>query len=93
MNKHRRIDKTPEMEELECLIMWPDGTVGYHDERAAIRKYLSLCKQIGFGRMAQLAESVEDIWRNPEAVSRYQEMKDEHFKMMDGALEALEDEE
>ena len=80
-NMDRRIDEPPTMKELECLICWPKGTIGETKERQAIQKFLELCKDRGFGRMAQIAEQIDDIWRNPEKVIKYQKMKKKHFKL------------
>jgi hypothetical protein len=79
-NTQRGILEPPEMEELECLIHWPKGSVGEKQDREALKIYTDLCKELGFGRMRQLAEGVEQIWRNPEAVTEYEKFKKQHFE-------------
>ena len=72
----------PSFEELECLILWPKGTIGYNNELLAIKTLHNLCKAQGFGRIPQLANCIEEIWRDPNKVEEYKKLKEEHFKLM-----------
>lgn len=73
----------PTIEDLECLIMWPKGTAGYWEERANIQELLKLCEDHGFGRIPQMAQQIEEIWRGEEkAIKKMKKMKKEHFDSM-----------
>jgi len=61
----------PTLKELECLIRWPNSTVGYASEKEALQTLLNLCHRAGFGRICQLAVQIEDIWRHPEKEVKY----------------------
>ena len=81
----------PTIEDLECLIMWPKGTAGYWTERAVLNDLLRLCKEHGFGRVPQLAQQIEEIWRGgEESIAKGKEVKRKHFaKMKEGWKEAF----
>lgn len=64
----------PTIKNLECLIHWPEGTIGYRKEYQLLKKLLTMCEEHGFGRMAQLAQQTEDIWRNPERQQDYEKV-------------------
>lgn len=81
--KTRKLDEPPSMEELECLIMWPKGSKGESQERNAIISHIEQCKINGWGRMTQIAEWIDDIWRHPENVESYKKMQKKHFKDLD----------
>ena len=75
--------KTPTLEDLECLNTYPKGTVGYWEERALVQDLLELCQKDGFGRVSQLSQLIEEIWRDgDEAISRMKEDKAKHFSRM-----------
>ncbi len=82
--------ETPSIEELKCLIQWPEGTVGYQEELAIVNRLLSMCEQFGFGRVPQLAAQIEDIWRNPDKVAEYQALKEREAKWMEEARKEIE---
>jgi len=63
--------ETPTIEQLKSLIMWPEGTVGYQNELDMLTKMRALCEEHGYGRVPQIANAIEDIWRNPENVEKY----------------------
>lgn len=68
---------------LDCLNSWPEGTRGYVQEQELISILNSLCKNHGYGRVPQLAASIEEIWRNPEVkIIEYEKIQDEHMKFM-----------
>ena len=60
------INNFPTEDDVRCLIMWPEKTVGYNAEYELVIKLLSMCREHGFGRVSQLAGQVEELWRNPE---------------------------
>jgi hypothetical protein len=69
--------------DVDCLITWPPGSRGEQSDRIMLLAYLDLCKTHGYGRMKQIAESVEDIWRNPEKTADYQKQKIKHLRDME----------
>jgi len=80
MNEERTISRAPSAEKLECLIRWPSGSQGETKERDMLKTYIDLCKENGFGRMSQIADEVEDIWRHPKSVAKYEKEKKNFFK-------------
>lgn len=76
---------TPTRQDLECLIAWPPDTVGEISERVLIDKLLELCHIYGFGRVPQVAEQIEDLWRNPEKRTVYEKSKRTHLNMLEKA--------
>jgi len=75
--------KTPKVEDLDCINVWPKETVGYYREKNVLIDLLLLCKEHGFGRIPQLAQEIEDIWRHgEEAKKKYMAQKKKHFKLM-----------
>ena len=80
--------ETPKMSDLECLVMWPKGSVGERQEREVVSTLLHLCEKHGFGRVPQLANAIEKIWRDPESVKDFQAEKEDHFRIMKEFSEA-----
>ena len=70
---------------MECLIGWPEGTIGYREEKIALQKLIEVANVIGFGRMSQLAASVEKIWIDPDL------MLPKQIAIRDDRLEKLRD--
>jgi hypothetical protein len=85
--KRRKGMKTPTLEDLECLVMWPEGSRGYVQELAALDVLLGLCNRHGFGRLPQLAKQIEDIWQHPEKIEEYKAIQEKHMKLMTKAIE------
>lgn len=75
--------QTPTEDDLRCLNGWPDGSIGHAKETDAICCLLGLCKLLGFGRIPQLANAIEDIWRNPEKVKQYAEQRKAQLKILE----------
>ena len=73
----------PTLDELECLVMWPLGTVGEQNERRLVQELLQLCEEFGFGRVPQVAKQIEALWRDPENKVKFQQLKDDHVKRME----------
>lgn len=81
----------PTLKQLECLISWPAGSVGEQQEMVAIAVLLSLCRKHGFGRVPQLACAIEDIWRNPDRIKHYAEVKSQHLDFMEKATATMQE--
>lgn len=60
-----------DVELIDCLASWPPGTVGRAKDAALIRQLILLCREHGYGRIAQLAKALEEIWRFPEQAAHY----------------------
>ena len=71
------------MDDVECLNIWPKNTKGYCDEYKLLSTLLLMCDEHGYGRIPQLCEQIEDIWRNPEKKESYAAMRDRHLKEME----------
>ena len=76
----RKWPDIPSLEDLECIISWPKGTAGYQNELEALGDLLRLCTMHGFGRLPQMANQIEDIWRNPEKVAEIKKERSQRFK-------------
>lgn len=75
--------KEPTLQDLECLICWPRGTVGYFCELQIVSNLLNMAKVHGFGRVSQLAQQMEDVWRNEgTARIKFEAAKKEHLQFM-----------
>ena len=85
----RRCDEPPTLEELECLMIWPEGTTGEKSERALINDLFNLCKKHGFGRVPQITAAIEEIWRNPASVKKYKKIQKTHRKLMRDSFNKL----
>lgn len=73
---------TPSLSDLDYLVGWPPGTKGEAEDRKMIRGLLQLCTRHGFGRVPQVAACIEDIWRNPDRIERYQSLKTQGLDYM-----------
>ncbi len=75
--------------DLNCLIMWPVGTVGYREEQRLVRALNELCQEFGYGRVPQLAAQIEDLWRNPERSDHYGAVREDQLQFMDHCRKKL----
>lgn len=90
MSKRIDVNKSPTRishqpvspDEVECLIIWPEGSVGEKEERLLLHTLINLANTNGYGRLSQLATQLEDIWRHPENVSMYEKAKADHLTTM-----------
>ena len=82
----------PSITDLECLIMWPRGTRGWEAERELILVLDRLCREHGYGRVPQVVEGIEVIWRNPAKVADYREVQKEHLEFMAECRKAIAEE-
>lgn len=80
-----QIDRSPgepiNREELESLIMWPEGSIGERQERCVLGALLEIANSHGYGRLSQLASQIENLWMHPENIEEYNRQKAEHLKM------------
>lgn len=67
------------IEDVECLISWPDNTVGYDNEKILLQILIKLCEEQGYGRVPQLANKIEEIWRDPSKQKEYEQERKEHL--------------
>jgi hypothetical protein len=74
--------QVPKNEDLECLNLWPVGSIGYDTEKIIIETISALCQIGGFGRVPQIAASIEEIWRRPESIEKFKKEQEERFEMM-----------
>ena len=45
---------------------WPEGTIGHFEEKELARQLISLGKQHGVVRVAQIATGMAEMYSNPE---------------------------
>jgi hypothetical protein len=55
----------PELEQLLGLNSFPPETVGYYQELYLLCALYRLCEENGYGRLYQLMEQINEIWRDP----------------------------
>lgn len=79
------------MNDLDCLVGWPVGSAGEAREREVVRQLLSLCEENGFGRVSQLAQQIEDVWRKPAKIAEYREEQQRHRAYMTSHASQIED--
>ena len=80
----------PTKEELASLNSWPEGTVGHIQEQKLLDALLLFCGHFGFGRVPQLCAQIEDIWRNPEKVELYAQMRQKRLDLLESDKKWLE---
>ncbi len=78
MHEQKRVSH----KDLACLNGWPEGTKGFLEEEWVLETLNALCKSFGYGRVPQLAKHLEEIWRDPAAVARHEELRRRHLKML-----------
>lgn len=81
MRDSHAIDGIPDADLTTLLNSWPEGTNGFNSDVSLITTLNQLCKQHGYGRVHQLAEAIEDLWRNPEKELEYQARHDERMDL------------
>jgi len=65
--------------DLACLNWWPDDSPRYAETQKALEQLVALCDKHGYGGLPQMAEGIQAIWRNPNKIAHFQELKDAHF--------------
>ena len=83
MGSRRESHGPVEEDELDCLIIWPEHTVGFNSERSLVRLLNRLCQQHGYGRIPQLTEQIEALWRDPAKQAEFQAQRDAHLTQME----------
>lgn len=66
----------------EVLNTWPPETIGYYRDVGLIALLNDLCKEHGYGFVPQLCNWIEDIWRNPEKVGEYRQMRADRIELL-----------
>lgn len=74
--------KTPTDAELSCLNSWPGGTNGYIQETELIHDLNELCKKHGYGRVPQVAQAINEIWNNPDEISKWLDYREKRLKLL-----------
>ncbi len=88
-------DLTPPTEEdlISALNGWPEGTVGYEKEKKLIKELNTLGRKHGYGRLNQLTEMIEDLYRNPENLQNYKNERLKHIKLLEQTIKHIKEEE
>jgi len=74
-------------DQLKCLNSWPEGTAGYVEDEQLITLMNLLCKRHGYGRVGQLAQAIEQIWRDPEKAGKeWQDFRDTRMELLKGSM-------
>jgi len=70
-------------EQIECLNSWPAVCIGHAQDRLLVQHINDLCIKYGYGRISQLAQALEEIWRNPEeGGKKWQEFHAERMELL-----------
>lgn len=79
-----------ELADAACLVLWPAGTRGHDQEMGAITYLLMVARTVGYGRMAQLAAQLDELWRDPGRKVEFEQRQREFLKMMEeGRVQTL----
>jgi len=75
-------------EQIECLNSWPEICRGHAKDQKLVQLLNELCINHGYGRISQLAQALEEIWRNPEeGGKKWQEFHAERMELLKGTIE------
>ena len=88
MSRRGNLDPV-ENAELECLILWPAGTVGAQEERQLIQLLNLLCQRHGYGRVPQLTAAIDEIWRDPSKGGDWAQKRENHLNFMEECRQTL----
>ena len=80
----------PTDKDLEKMVRWPTGTVGFENELAVYRMLRQLCDDLGYGAIPQMAKQLEDVWRDPEHLKAILAENKKHFESMSEPYENSE---
>lgn len=70
-------------EQIKCLNGWPENCVAHASEDELVQLLNALCIDYGYGRISQLAQALEEIWRNPEeGGKKWQQFYDERMELL-----------
>jgi len=87
MRDSNLLDGIPDADLTTLLNSWPQGVIGFNNDVALITTLNQLCKQHGYGRVHQLMEAIEDLWRHPEKEPEYQAQRVERMELVKGTIE------
>lgn len=76
----------PSPKDYDVLVMWPPGTRGESHERRLVSALHALAVEYGLGRLHQMVEGMEDLWRHPERRPAYEAVKARMVKDLSGCL-------
>jgi hypothetical protein len=79
-NPKRRPVEIVTDKELLSLVSWPEGSVGFMQELTAVTLLNNLCINIGYGRMGQIMDDLEGLWRDPEKIKQLIKGREQHLK-------------
>lgn len=65
--------------ELDVLVMWPQGTVGFVEEQRVLQLLNHWCQKHGYGRIPELAREIEELWRDPAKAEDFAEQRADHL--------------
>ena len=74
---------------IEAIVSWPKGSNGYVLESQIVILLNKLCKEHGYGRIPQMASIIQDIWNNPEELSKYKKQMRDHLALMESYRKEL----
>jgi hypothetical protein len=79
-------------EQIECLNSWPAFCRGHAADQKLVQLLNELCINHGYGRISQLVQALEEIWRNPEdGGKKHQEFHDERMELLKGTIEQFQE--
>lgn len=82
----------PTEEALSYLNSWPEGTLGHSQDKQLIATLIALCSEFGYGRVGQLANDIEELWRDPSLIEHHKKAHADRMKLMKGTMEYYEKE-
>ena len=68
--------------DLECLNLWPPGTVDWGQDAAMLTALNALCRAHGYDRVSQLARCIEELSRDPTKAAGFEQLRRQHFREM-----------
>jgi hypothetical protein len=81
-HKTHDVNGITDLDVLDQLNLWPEGSIGFAEERLLLVQLNDFCKKFGYGRVPQLAAALEDIWRNPDKIEIYRKRREEQIEFM-----------
>lgn len=76
-------EEIPDLSEtLDCLVMWPDDTHGFQREQVLVRTLNRLSQQHGYGRVAQVMQQLEELWRNPDSLEAFEVVRQDYLELI-----------
>ncbi len=70
-------------DQIKCLNGWPSDCIGNIKDQILIEQLNYLCITHGYGRISQLAQALEEIWRDPDnGHKKWQKFHDERMTLV-----------